>query len=237
MQNHSFNHPSNLPIKSWAESDRPREKLASTGQKSLSDAELLAILISTGQQGETALDLARKLLHHFSNNLHSLGRASVKEISKIKGLGPAKAITIIAALELGQRKKETDNPIREKMTSSRQAFQLFYPILADLTHEQFWLAFLNNANEVLKTAQVSKGGITSTVVDTRLVLKMALEITGCVGIILAHNHPSGSIKASEADKKVTQKIKDAALLLDLQVLDHIIIGGNDYFSFSDEGMI
>jgi DNA repair protein RadC len=227
----------NLSIKNWAETDRPREKLAISGKKSLSDAELLAILISTGQHGETALDLARKLLHHFSNDLHALGKAGIHEISKIKGLGPAKAITILAALELGQRKKDSESKLKEKISSSKQAFELFYPILNDLQDEQFWIAFLNNANHVLKTMQASKGGMTSTLVDTRIVLKMALETTGCVGIILAHNHPSGSLKASEPDLKITQKIKEAGLIIDIRVLDHIIIGGNSYFSFADEGIL
>lgn len=227
----------NLSIKEWAECDRPREKLALSGQKALSDAELLAILISTGQQGETALDLARKLLHYFSNDLNALGKAGIKEISKIKGLGPAKAITILAAMELGQRKKDTESGVKEKISSSKQVFQLFYPMFSDLVHEQFWIAFLNNANMVLKTNLISKGGMTATLVDTRIILKMALETTGCVGIILAHNHPSGSVKASEADLKITRKIKEAAQLLDIVVLDHVIIAGRNYLSFADEGIL
>lgn len=235
--NYQQNPIQNLSIKEWAEHDRPREKLAISGRKALSDAELLAILISTGQQGETALDLARKLLHHFSNDLHALAKAGIKEISKIKGVGPAKAITIIAALELGQRKKASEASVREKITSSKQVHELFFPLLSDLEHEQFWIALLNNANLVLKTSQISKGGMTSTIVDTRVVLKMALETGGCVGIILAHNHPSGSIKPSEADMKMTQKIKEAGRLVDITVLDHIILAGNTYLSFADEGIL
>ncbi len=226
-----------LSIKEWAESDRPREKLIQAGPKALSDAELLAILISTGQQGETALDLARKLLNQYSNDLYELAKAGVTDISKLRGFGPAKAISIIAALELGQRKRDSEPRERQKINSSRQVFELFLPMLNDLDHEQFWVAYINRANQVLKTAQISKGGMTATLVDPRLIMKQAIETPGCVGVILAHNHPSGSLKPSEHDLRLTKKIKEGATLLDLHVLDHVIIGAGKYLSFADEGIL
>ncbi len=228
--------PTHFPIKNWSEDDRPREKLLQKGKMALSDAELIAILIGSGSRDESAVALGQRILAFASNSLNELGRLSVEDLMKFKGVGEAKAITIVAALELGRRRRAEAALQRKKIASSASAFELVRPMLGDLPHEEFWVVHLNNANKVLGTQQLSKGGITGTIVDTRLVMKRAIELNA-VGLILAHNHPSGTLKPSAADKQLTQKMRAAAQSLDIKVLDHIIVTQNDYFSFADENLL
>lgn len=223
-------------IKHWAEDDKPREKLLGKGRNALSDAELVAILIGSGNREESAVELAKRILAHTGNNLNKLGRLSIPQLMQFKGIGTAKAVTISAALELGRRRRELDVSGIVSINSSRNAFELLYPLIGDLPHEEFWIVYLNNSNKVLHKEQLSKGGITGTLVDVRLVLKQALE-RGAVGLILAHNHPSGTLKPSNSDKQITEKLKSAAQTLDIKVLDHLVITQNAYFSFADEGIL
>lgn len=226
----------NFPITHWSEDDKPREKLMLKGKSALSDAELVAILIGSGSRNESAVALSKRILASVNNNLSSLGKQSLAQLMEFKGIGEAKAITIVAALELGRRRKE-ENPLElVKVTSSKVMYQEMYPIIGELAHEEFWVVYLNNANKIIFKAQLSKGGITGTVVDVRLVFKIALE-QNAVAIVLAHNHPSGKLQASEADIQVTKRIKNAGLQLDISVLDHIIVTEHSYFSFADEGIL
>jgi len=226
----------NQSIKSWHEADRPREKLLSKGCYALSDAELIAILIGSGSRNETAVDLAKRILASVDYNLQTLAKLSVEDLMKFKGIGEAKAISIITALELGKRRRLEKALQLKKITSSKSVFELMQPLLGDLKHEEFWVLFLNNSNVVLSKQCLSKGGLTGTLVDTRLVFKPALSQLA-TGIILCHNHPSGTLNPSESDKKLTQKIKEAGQTLDIKVLDHLIITEKAYFSFADEGLI
>ena len=226
----------NLSIKKWAEDDRPREKLLQKGKISLSDSELIAILIGSGSKNESAVELAKKILSSTGNNLSELGRLSINQLCKFKGIGPAKAVTIAAALELGRRRRSEEALVQKKITSSNSVFEIMQPLLGDLGHEEFWIIYLNNSNKIIEQYQISKGGITGTLVDVRITLKKALEV-GSVSLILVHNHPSGNLKASEADKQLTQKLKTAAESLDIKVLDHIIVTEKSYLSFADEGML
>ena len=226
----------NLSIKNWAEDDRPREKLLQKGRLSLSDSELLAILIGSGSKNESAVELSKRILSSTQNNLNELGKLSVSQLCKFKGIGPAKAVTIVAALELGRRRRLQEALEQKRITSSHSVFEIMNPIIGELGHEEFWIIYLNNSNKVIEQFQISKGGITGTLVDVRITLKKALEL-GAVSIILAHNHPSGSLKASEADKQLTRKLKTAAESLDIKVLDHIIVTEKSYLSFADEGML
>jgi len=228
--------PSSFSIKNWSQDDRPREKLLHKGKSTLSDAELVAILIGSGSRDESAVALCKRILASSNNNLSQLGKLSINQLMTFKGIGEAKAITIIAALELGRRRRGEDALKQEKITSSASAFELLQPILGDLPHEEFWIIYMNNSNKVIQKSQLSKGGITGTLVDVRLVLKTALEV-GATGLLLAHNHPSGTLKPSTADKQITEKLKKAALSLDIKVLDHIIITETTYFSFADEGIM
>ena len=223
-------------IKNWAQDDQPREKLRDKGKEMLSDAELVAILIGSGNRNESAVELCKRILARTNNNLTGLGKLSIKQLTEFKGIGEAKAITIIAALELGRRRRGEEALQQNKIDSSQSVFELMQPIIGELGHEEFWILYLNNSNKVLHKNQLSKGGITGTLVDVRLVLKMALEV-GAVGIILAHNHPTGTLKPSEADKHITQKLKKAGESLDIKILDHLIITENAYFSFADERML
>lgn len=223
-------------IKSWNEDDRPREKLMTKGRIALTNAELIAILIGSGNKNETAVTLAQRILASVENNLHQLGKCSIQELMQFKGIGVAKAITIAAALELGRRRKSEAQIQKKKITSSATAFDVLQPILGELPHEEFWIIYLNNSNKVIETSQLSKGGITGTVVDSRLAFKKAIQI-GAVALILAHNHPSGTLKPSEADKQLTQKFKIAGDSLDIKVLDHLIVTEKAYFSFADEQML
>ena len=228
--------PTPFSIKHWAEDDRPREKFMQKGRQYLSDTELVAILISTGTKDESAVDLAKKVLSLTHNNLNDLGRLTVKDFTKIKGIGEAKAISIIAALELGRRRKEEDKKEKIGLQNSKDSYLFFEPILADLPHEEFWVVLLNRGNKIIGHKRISEGGIAATVVDFKIVLKYAIENLAC-GIMLAHNHPSGNTLPSNADKSLTQKLKEACRLVDIVVNDHIIIGDRAYYSFSDEGIL
>ncbi|MDF3078075.1 MAG: radC [Sphingobacteriaceae bacterium] len=225
-----------ITIKSWAEEDRPREKLLVRGRRALSDAELIAILIGSGSRTETAVELSKRILHSLQNDLDKLGTLSVAELSKFKGIGEAKAISIIAALELGRRRKDAGVKTITKITSSKDIFDLLYPDFADLDHEQFWIVLLNRASKVIAKQQISRGGQNGTVADPKIIFKIALE-SNAPSIILAHNHPSGNLKPSQADINLTHKLCSAASLLDMSILDHLIFGQTRYMSFADEGMI
>ncbi|PNW29308.1 RadC family protein [Formosa algae] len=220
-------------IKNWSQDDQPREKLLYKGQAALSDAELVAILIGSGNREESAVDLTKRILGSVDHNLRALGKLSIKQLMAFKGIGEAKAITIAAAMELGRRRGGEEAVKQNKITSSASVFEIMQPILGELAHEEFWIIYLNNSNAILQKQQLSKGGITGTLVDVRLTLKMALEL-GATALILVHNHPSGTLKPSVADKQITQKLKTAASSLDIKVLDHVIITEHSYFSFADE---
>lgn len=223
-------------IKNWSQDDQPREKLRDKGKAALSDAELVAILIGSGTKAESAVALCKRILASTDNNLSELGKLSIKQLTAFKGIGEAKAISIIAALELGRRRRGADALERKKITSSVSVFELMQPVIGDLAHEEFWIVYLNNSNKVIQKNQLSKGGITGTLVDVRLALKTALEVSA-TAIILVHNHPSGTLKPSQADKDLTTKLKTAGQSLDIKVLDHLIITENAYFSFADENLI
>jgi len=225
-----------FPIRSWSEDDKPREKLIAKGKAALSDAELIAILIGSGSRNESAVDLSKRILSSLDNNLNALGKIPVAKLTTFKGIGQAKAITIVAAMELARRRRAEEAVSLAKVTSSRSIFEIMQPVIGELSHEEFWIIYLNNANKVIQKSQLSKGGITGTLVDVRLVLKMAIE-TGAVGIILTHNHPSGTLLPSEADKQITRKLKLAAESLDIKILDHVIITETNYFSFADDGIL
>ncbi|WP_417856543.1 RadC family protein [Xanthomarina gelatinilytica] len=223
-------------IKNWNHSDQPREKLRDKGKASLSDAELVAILIGSGSKNESAVDLSKRILASVDNNLNALGKLSLKQLMDFKGIGEAKAISIAAALELGRRRGGEALVQKQKITSSQSVFHIMQPLLGELPHEEFWIIYLNNSNKIIQKNQLSKGGITGTLVDVRLVLKNALEV-GATGLILVHNHPSGTLKPSEADKQLTRKLKLAGESLDIKVLDHVIITEKAYFSFADEAIL
>lgn len=228
--------PTSFSIKNWSQDDQPREKLLYKGKAALSDAELLAILISSGNRDESAVALCKRIFASVNNNLSELGRLSISQLMEFKGIGEAKAITIVAALELGRRRRSEEAVEKKKITSSKSVFELMQPLIGELEHEEFWIIFLNNSNKIIDKKQLSKGGITGTLVDVRLVLKNALEL-GATGLILAHNHPSGTLKPSEADKHLTNKLKMASESLDIKVLDHLIITEKAYLSFADENLI
>ncbi len=223
-------------IKQWAEDDRPREKLVAKGKSALSDAELLAILLRSGSQKETAVDLSKRILSEVSDNLLELSKLSLADFMKFNGIGEAKALSIIAALELGKRCRVSEVAIREKISGSRDVFEYFQNNLADNQYEEFWILLLNRANKIIKKIIISQGGIAGTVADPKKIFKVALE-NNASSMILCHNHPSGNIKPSEADIKLTKKLKEAGTLMDISVLDHIIIGDNTYYSFADEGLL
>ncbi|GAA3616488.1 DNA repair protein RadC [Flavivirga amylovorans] len=223
-------------IKNWSQGDQPREKLFYKGREVLSDAELVAILIGSGNRDESAVALCKRILASVDNNLSELGKLSIIQLMEFKGIGEAKAISIAAALELGRRRRVEDALQRSKIISSRSVFELMQPKIGELKHEEFWIIYLNNSNRVIQKNQLSKGGITGTLVDVRLVLKNALEV-GATGLILAHNHPSGTLKPSESDKQITNKLKKAAQSIDIKVLDHLIITEKAYFSFADETLL
>jgi len=225
-----------LNLKSLSQDDRPREKLVALGRQSLSDAELLAIIIGSGNKTETAVQLAQRMLHQNKNNINEVAKLSLNDLKKFKGIGIVKAINIAASFELGRRKSNLDSLERIKITSSKTAYQLFQKRLSDLPHEEFWLLILNRANQVIKEEFISKGGITGTIVDVRLICKSAIE-NNASGIIIAHNHPSGQIIPSKQDKEITIKLKSALILFDVSLLDHLIIGDLNYFSFADENLL
>lgn len=225
-----------LNIKSWSPEDRPREKLILKGKSALSDAELVAILLGSGTTTLSAVDLAKIVLQSANNNLHELARLTVKDLTKIKGIGEAKAITIVAALELGRRRKDLEVDEKPKISSSKDAYQVIKADLLDIPHEEFWVLILNRANRVIKKHQISQGGVAGTVADPKIIYKSALDSLAS-GIILAHNHPSGNLTPSQADIDLTKKLREAGKMLEIQVLDHIIVAGQKYFSFADEGML
>ena len=226
----------NFSIKSWAEDDRPREKLSLKGKSVLSDAELIAILIGSGSRNESAVQLSKRILASVDNNLNVLGKLSIKQLCEFKGIGEAKAISIIAALELGKRRNNEDVIKLEKITSSQITFDIMQPIIGDLPHEEFWVLYLNNNMKVVHKTQLSKGGITGTVVDIRIIFKIAFE-HNATGIIMAHNHPSGNNTPSKADFEVTNKIKIACQNLEISLIDHLIITQHNYYSFKDSDKI
>ena len=225
-----------LSIRNWNVEDRPREKLLSGGTQNLSDAELIALLIGSGTKNLSAVDLARQILHMTGNNLDKLGKCSVLDLKKLKGIGEAKAISIVAALELGRRRKTSGINDEIKITGSVDVYNLMQPILSDLTYEEFWVIFLNRSNKVINKRKISQGGITGTVTDIRLILKTALESLA-TSMILSHNHPSGNLQPSDADISITRKLKESSSLMDISLLDHLIIAGKSYFSFADENLI
>lgn len=226
-----------LSIKQWSADDRPREKTLSKGIGALSDAELLALLIGSGNAEETAVELSRRILNDNGNDLNRLARLSINDLCRrFKGIGTAKAITIAAALELGRRRKSAVSDVPPQLTSSQAAFEVFFPLLTDLQHEEVWIALLNRSLHLITTRKVSQGGRTASMTDVRIILKEAIEYNA-VALILAHNHPSGSTTPSSEDMQLTHKLHEAARLLDLQLTDHIIIGGAGYYSFSDNGLI
>jgi len=225
-----------LSIKEWAEDDRPREKMIKKGINALSNAELLAILFGTGTRNESAVELARKLLESTGNNLNELAKLNIKDFQKIKGIGEAKAISVLTALELGKRRKIEEVVDRKKIQSSKDVYEIFGSLLGDLPFEEFWVLLLNRSNSIIDKIKISQGGISGTVTDVRIILKTALDKMAS-GIILCHNHPSGNLKPSETDNAITQKIKEAGKLMDINVLDHIIVSEKSFFSFADEGLI
>ncbi|HDZ40392.1 MAG TPA: JAB domain-containing protein [Bacteroidetes bacterium] len=225
-----------LKIKDWALEDRPREKLLYKGISSLSDAELLAILIGSGSNDKSAVDLAREILKLASNNLNRLGKLDVHDLVKLKGIGTAKAINIMAALELGRRRKSAEIIEAAKIRSSNDVYTIFNPLLADLTHEEFWLLYLNRSNKILSRHKLSQGGISGTITDVRLIIKKALELLAS-SIIICHNHPSGNLDPSEADTRITMKIREAASCFDISLLDHVIVTDNGYYSYADNGTL
>jgi DNA repair protein RadC len=226
---------SRLGIKFWAEEDRPREKLLEKGRHVLTEAELIAILIGSGSRDETAVELSKRILASVGNNLNDLGKLNASELTKFKGIGEAKAISVMAAMELGRRRKETAVVKRDKITTSKDVFDIMQPIMIDLPHEEFWLLILNRANLVIKKEMISRGGVAGTVVDTKIIFKSAIEYYAS-SIIICHNHPSGNLKPSEADIKITKNIKEGGKLMEIPLLDHLIISENGFYSFTDEGM-
>ncbi len=223
-------------IKNWAEDDRPREKLVAKGKNALSDAELLAIIIGSGSAEESAVSLSRKILQSVQNNWNELAKLSLSDLCKFKGIGEAKAISILTALEIGRRKTQQEALELPQITNSTQIYQYVSPWLSDLSYEEFWIIYLNRKNKIIGKEQISKGGISSTSVDIRLILKKALELNA-TAIIAAHNHPTGNAEPSNEDKNLTEKLYNSAQLLDINLLDHIIVGTQNYFSFADKNLL
>jgi DNA repair protein RadC len=225
-----------IPMRLWAEDDLPSTKLLMKGKGSLSDAELLSIVIGSGTEGENSLDIARNMLGKCDNNLAEFWKNSVSDLEKYNGIGTVKATQIIAMFELGRRRSESEAICRIKVVSSRDAFEILSSVMGDLPYEEFWMLVLNKANRVIKKVRISEGGVSGSVVDPKKVFKLALDCHAS-SIILGHNHPSGNLQPSEADNKITQKLKNAGIMLDIAVLDHLIIGDDRYYSFADEGIL
>lgn len=225
-----------VPIRDWAKDDRPRERLMAQGPRALSDAELIAILIRSGTTKESALDVAKRLMAKAGNDLYKLSAMSVVDFTAVRGIGEAKAISIVAALELGRRRRERDSSERPSVTSSAVAHELIRPKLADLPHEEFWLLLLDRGNRLLETTSVSRGGLHGTVADPKVIFKEALDKRASC-IVLCHNHPSGQLRPSEEDIRLTRKLVEGARLLDIQVQDHLIVTSGGYYSFADNGMM
>ena len=233
MENYT---PHSLPITAWAEDDRPREKLQNLGRHVLSDAELLAILLGSGSPKETAVALSKRILQSVENNLNLLGKQTLAELMKFKGIGEAKAITIAAALELGRRRQASDFVERPVITCSRDSYLAIAPYLLDHPHEEFWMLLLNRANKMIGKVQMSSGGTDATIVDVKIIFRKAIE-GQAVSIVVCHNHPSGRLRPSEADLELTNKIKESGKIIGINLLDHIIIGDGGYYSFADEGIL
>jgi DNA repair protein RadC len=225
-----------ISIKSWAEEDRPREKLSGQGRRALTDAELIAILIGSGSRTESAVELSKRILHHYDNDLNKLGKAGISELCKFKGIGEAKAISIIAALEIGRRRGDTEVKVLDEVKSSRDGYNIMRRHLMDLNHEEFWIMLIGRSSKVIAKELVSKGGLSGTVADPKIIYHMALQHQASA-IIMVHNHPSGNLKPSREDLVLTKKIADAGRMLDINVLDHLIITDSGYFSFGDEGLL
>jgi len=230
------NYSTTLKITQWAEEDRPREKLLLKGKAALSDAELVGILLGSGTVALSAVELAKQILIEANNDLNVLAQLSIKDLQKFKGIGEAKAISIVSALELGRRRKPEDANKKERITCSKDAYQLMKPYLMDLDHEQFWVILLNRANVVIKKTAISTGGVSGTVVDSKIIFKVAIESLSS-GIILVHNHPSGSLMPSEADCALTNRLRDSGKFLEIPILDHIIFTNTSYLSFADDGIL
>jgi DNA repair protein RadC len=230
--------PTSAGIKSWAEEDRPREKLLLKGKHTLSESELIAILVRTGTKEKTAVDVAKDLMRKVNNDLDTLGKLSVKDILGfgLPGIGETKAITIVAALELGRRRQTSEVKEREKIITSRDAFDMLYPLVADKFHEEFWIVLLNRGNKVIEKILVSSGGLTGTIADVRMIFNHAIK-SQATSLVLCHNHPSGNVSPSQTDIDLTKKLVKAGETLDVKVVDHLIIGENKYYSFADEGML
>ena len=224
-----------IGIKSWAEEDRPREKLASQGRRALTDAELIAILIGSGSRDESAVELSKRILHHYDNDLNKLGKAGINELSNFKGIGEAKAVSIIAALEIGRRRNEFETKAPDFITASKDAYNIMRRHLVDLNHEEFWMLLIGRSQKVLGKELISKGGLSETWVDIKIIYSTALQYQA-TGIMLVHNHPSGNLKPSQQDINLTKRIAEAGRILDIKVLDHLIITDKGYYSFADEGV-
>ena len=225
-----------IPMRYWAEDDLPSQKLLLKGNGSLSDAELLSIIIGSGVSGENSLDIAMKTLSICGNNLCEFWKFSVSDLQKIKGIGEKRAVKIAAMFALARRRNESEVICKNKISKSQDAFEIFHSLMGDLPYEEFWLLLLNRANRVVRKVKISEGGISGTVVDPKKIFQICLE-QHATSVILGHNHPSGAVTPSEADNKITKKIKDCGLLLDVAVLDHIIVGDDRFYSFADEGTI
>lgn len=223
-------------IKQWAEEDRPREKLLIKGKASLSDAELLGILLGSGTRELSAVDLARLILQKTENNLHTLAKLTVSDLVKFRGIGEAKAITIVSALELGRRRKNSDPLKKPSVTCSKDAYEYLKPELLDQPHEEFWIIFLKRNNQIISKQKISSGGVSGTIVDPKLIFKSAIDKLAS-SLIMIHNHPSGNLKPSQADIRLTRKLKEAGILLEIPILDHLIFTNENYFSFADESML
>ena len=230
------NYENRIPMRYWAEDDLPSQKLLLKGNGSLSDAELLSIIIGTGVSGENSLDIAMKTLSICGNNLCEFWKFSVSDLQKIKGIGEKRAVKIAAMFALARRRNESEVIFKNKISKSQDAFEIFHSLMGDLPYEEFWLLLLNRANRVIRKVKISEGGVSGTVVDPKKIFQICLE-QHATSIILGHNHPSGAVTPSEADNKITKKIKDCGLLLDVAVLDHIIVGDDRYYSFADEGAL
>lgn len=225
-----------LTIKFWAEEDRPREKLQLKGKHSLSDAELVAIIIGSGNAKESAVELSRRILASVNNNLFELGQKTIEELMQFNGIGEAKAISIMAALEIGRRRSASEATVQDKIITSKHVFQMMSPILSDLKHEEFWVIYLNRNNRFIAKHQLSVGGVAGTVTDAKIVFNIALKELAS-SIVLCHNHPSGNLKASDSDVLMTKKIRQAGEFLDIRLLDHVIIAHQNYTSMADEGLL
>ena len=225
-----------LTIRQLAEEDRPREKMMTKGSEALSDAELIAILIGSGNADESAVTLSQRMLASCSGDLNSLGKWGLENFCAFKGMGPAKSLTVMAALELGRRRKLQERKERTRITSSVDIYELFHPLMADLPTEEFWVLLLNRSNRVIDKVRISSGGIDQTTADVRTILREAL-LARATQIVLIHNHPSGNIQPSQEDKRITERIKGAGRLMNISVIDHVIVTDGAYYSFNDEGIL